>query len=876
MSCQNCSCNKYPQINGTQLNARIQKINCFSGLMVIGESPTAVECRQGLLMTGAGAQVLKETLTKVGMPSSDTEVYYTTAVKCAVPKKKGQKFPSDAPINCRSYLLNEIRAIQPEMILVCGATALQTLTGNSKLKVTELYGRVMEQELYDGMLMKLFEDVYGDQAWPEIIPIMNPGVLIHKPGDYKPFLSYLQLAATIFNGGHAVETGITRWEVCDTKEKCVSLWKLMCSKQVEAEAKGEDFFVSFDIETTGLDYRVVEFLVLGICFEKNHAYVIPREMQHFVHNFLSGVKWKGIWQHGKYDKKVMWRRGLATINIDEDTMYQHYVLDETSAHDLGHLTKIFLNAKEYKYKMNQEWKKVELDTYPQYFDALCERVAVDVDYTLQLHQVLTKELDKPENASLKHVYKDMLIPAANFLSRVEQNGCLINDKYLNIMDEKYVILLEEIMTKIEELASPYWDPNLYMAQTDAKSAPAKFNPGSSKQMAWMVFDRLKLKPRIKKGRSTGADILESMEDAPLLIQKVLEYRRVSKEQSTYVQGLLKLRDDDDRVRTNFTLHITATGRLSSKEPNIQNQPSANGVGNIRKAFIATPGYILGEIDYSGAELRWLAFLSGDEVLLKIFKEGRNLHKETAIKMFGEHFTKQEKMIAKALNFGIAYGREAPSIADTFNISVSEAQGHIDNWFKAYPGAHKYLEWCAKQVELGNYLETPWGRRRRFGLVNPASLHSLQNEAKNFPIQSASSDTLLWCCIQHEQELADKGIRIINLIHDSVLVEIPADSNLVQWFGYWMNKWMIEVPVDLFNCPVPFKTDFEIGINWGDLGDTEFDYTVNPYSDEVINIEQKDGSIVQKDFFTWYNEVKAKEDRYEHLMPPAIPNPLKDE
>ena len=863
MSCVNCSCNKYPQINGTQLHNRIKALTNFKGLMVIGESPIATECVRGQLMTGAGANVLKDTLKKVNMPYKEDEVYYTTAVKCAVPKKKGQKFPTDAPENCREFLLNEIRMVKPKMILVCGATAIQTLMANKKLKVTELYGRVMDAELYDDVFNKLLDEIYDVR--PQIIPIMNPGVLIHKPGDYKPFFSYMQLASTIFRGGEAADTGVTTWEVCDTPEKCKDLWKLMMTKFNAGELE----YVSYDIETTGLDYRVVEFLVLGICFEKNHAYVIPREMRKYVHNFLSGVPWKCIWQHGKYDKKVMWRRELADISIDEDAMYMHYVLDETSAHDLGHLTKIFLNAKEYKYKMNQEWKNVELDTYTQYFDALCERVAVDVDYTLQLFYVLEDELDKPENASLKHVYKDILIPAANFLSRVEQNGCLINDKYLDGMAKKYEVLLDEIKNTIDELAAPFWDPELYIKQTGAKSASSNFKAGSPQQMAWMVFDRLKLKPRVKKGRSTGKDILESIPDAPLLIKKVLEYRRVQKEYSTYVIGLLDLRDVDGKVRTNFTLHITATGRLSSKEPNIQNQPSANGVGNIRKAFIAPPGYVLGEIDYAGAELRWLAFLSKDETLLEIFREGRNLHKETATKMFGPHFTKQEKMIAKALNFGIAYGREAPSIADTFNISIEEAQGHIDNWFKAYPGAHDYLQWCADQVELGNYLETPWGRRRRFGLVNPASLHSLQNEAKNFPIQSSSSDTLLWCCIQHEKELAEHDCRIIDLIHDSVLVEIPADPKVIQWFGENMNKWMIQVPVDLFDCPVPFKTDFEIGINWGDLGGTEFDYNVNSYGDNVINIEQPDDSIVQMNFYDWYNSVIEKEDRYPHLMPTKI-------
>lgn len=862
MACENCSCTHYVKCSGAANATRISKLTDFKGLMVIGESPTAIEASKGAVMTGQGATVLKDTLNKVGMPYAENEVYYTVAIKCAVPKKKGQKFPSDAPVNCREYLMAEIRAVQPKMILVCGAIALQTLTGNAGIKVTEQYGRVLDQALMDATLLATLKDTYKDKEMPQILPIMNPGVLIHKPGDYKPFLSYLTLASTLFKGGSEVDTGETKWIVLDTVEKCRDFW----GKMHDDFKAGVFTHASYDVETTGLDYREAEFLVMGICYEKNLTYIIPREMalKNVVHNFIEGVPWKCVWQHGKYDKKVLWKRNLGNVSIDEDTIYMHYALDETSSHDLGYLTKVYLNAAEYKYKMNQNWKSVTLETYQQFFEALCERVAVDCDYTLQLYWVLNAELSKEENRSLMKVYRNLLIPAANFLSRVEQNGCLIQSDYLEELDVKYQGLLAEIMAEIQSLAAPFWDQQAYLQSTGAKSAPKVFNPGSPQQMSWMVFDRLKLKPRIKKARSTDKDVLESIEDPPKLIKKVLEYRTVQKEHSTYVKGLLSLRDDDGKVRTNFTLHVTATGRLSSKEPNIQNQPATHGIGNIRKAFVASPGYILGEIDYAGAELRWLAFLSQDQTLLEIFKEGRNLHKETATKMFGPHFSPAEKMIAKALNFGIAYGREAKSIADTFNISTAEAQGHIDNWFKAYPGAHDYLEWCAHQVELGKYLETPWGRRRRFGLVNPASLHSLQNEAKNFPIQSASSDTLLYTCIQHEQELLDYGIRIINLIHDSVLVEIPANPQTVIWFGKKMNEWMISTPIDLFNCPVPFSTDFEVGLSWGALSGTEFDYNQSYLSDKLLKREMPDDTIKTFSWTDWYLQ-SIQEDGYKEFI-----------
>lgn len=831
MGCTNCSCCRYPRTN-------LQSIAMMPpyDLMVIGESPTAMEVKRGERMTGQGAQVLKETMQIVGLPTEASRVYWTTAIKCAVPKKKGQKFPKDTSINCREYLLQEIKIAQPKLILVCGAVALATLVGSNSLKVTEEYGRVRE---YDFLPKRYLP--HGDQGSAaeniKVIPIMNPGVLIHKPGDYKPFLTMLQLASTIFKGGSTVDTGETRWTVCDTESKCLDLWRKMHEKNVK--------WCSMDIETTSLDYRIAEFLVLGICFEKNHTYVIPREMREYVHNFMENVPWKTIWQHGKYDKKVLWRRELACVEIGGDTMYQHYVLDETSAHDLGYLSKVYLNAEEYKYKMNQNWKSVTLESYDTFFEALCERVAVDCDYELQLFHKFNELLDKSENTKLQTLYNDFLLPAANFLSRVEQNGLLIDVPYLNSLDAKYEALLNEISDKIETLAAPYWDPALYMKQSDAKSTSEKFNPGSPKQMSWMVFDRLKLRPRIKKGRSTAKETLDSIEDAPALIKAVREYRSVQKEHSTYVLGLLKARDVDGKVRTTFNLQVTATGRLSSKEPNVQNQPSANGVGNIRKAFIAAPGRLLAEIDYSGAELRWLAFLSACPILSDVFVQDRNLHTETAIALFGEHFTKKHRMRAKAINFGIPYGISAPTIADEHNITVEEAQEMIDGWNRKYYGAAAYLQWCADQVVQGNYLETPFGRRRRFGLVSPASLNALQNEAKNFPIQSSSSDLLLECSIIMEKPLKENfDTNILNLVHDSDLLEIPADKETLMAVGRYANEVMTKRPIERFNCPIPFKTDFEIGLNWGEL-DTFNWKTGN------IEIENDDNTVTQIDFDEWY-------------------------
>lgn len=206
---------------------------------------------------------------------------------------------------------------------------------------------------------------------------------------------------------------------------------------------------------------------------------------------------------------------------------------------------------------------------------------------------------------------------------------------------------------------------------------------------------------------------------------------------------------------------------------------------------------------------------------------------------------------KILGCPIPYGREAQSLAEEFDISKQEAQEMIDGWLGKYHGAADYLKWCAEQVQLGNFLETPFGRRRRFGLVTPQSLHGLQNEAKNFPIQSSSSDLLLWCCIKMEDILRDFQTAMLNLVHDSTVLEIPADVETIKAVGRIANEIMTSAPVQLFDCPIPFKTDFEIGLNWGEL--VTFDYV----SGNVV-IEHDDDSIEEIPFVVWYNQQLQKE------------------
>lgn len=244
-------------------------------------------------------------------------------------------------------------------------------------------------------------------------------------------------------------------------------------------------------------------------------------------------------------------------------------------------------------------------------------------------------------------------------------------------------------------------------------------------------------------------------------------------------------------------------------------------------------------------------------------EGRNLHDETATALFGKDFTKQDRMRAKAVNFGIPYGREAGSFVDEFNISKEEAQDMIDKWLDAYPGAKKYLLGLAQAVVDGKYVETPFGRRRRFGLVTKEALHGLQNEARNMPIQSSSSDTLLVSCMEEEDALREKfDTTIVNLVHDSVVLEVPEDPAIIQAVSKHMSAAMVAQPKKLFGYEVPFHSDTDLGYTWGDLV---------AYDNETHTVECKiDGKKCNVDFNMWQKEEKSKwakqyeEDWYKEL------------
>jgi len=523
------------------------------------------------------------------------------------------------------------------------------------------------------------------------------------------------------------------------------------------------------------------------------------------------------WHNGQFDTSFLRRIGIPA-RIDHDTILLHYCLNEHEGdHDLDTLSRRELGAPEYKSKIKKYVQKGDkgYESVPK--DELYPYLAKDCDYTLQLYHRFAPLVGN--DPDLRKLYYNLLLPHSRFLRRVQRNGLYLNMSYIKVLREELQAKSDGLTDKIVDMLQPHWDAELYKKQTGAKTAGLTFLPTSNKQLAWMLFNRLRLVHRVRRKKALCVDkhVLESMRNLHPAIPKLLELRTTNKMKSTYVDGMLKRRNNDGRVRSSFLLFGTKTGRLSSRNPNLQNIPRDS---SIKAIFCAEPENVLIEADYKGAELRVLAYLSDDDFLKGVFKEGRDLHDEVARFLFGENFTKEQRVKAKNVNFGIAYGRTAYTISQEYNVPLIEAQAMLEEWFSRAPGARKYLLQCDADAENGVVLTTPFGRKRRFGLISKENIKDLRNEARNFRIQSIASDLTLISARNMEKGLRELGAKIVNLVHDNIVVEVDDNTAKIKEVMKIMKDVMEEVPEYTLRTDVPFGVDFKVGSVWGKLKEVE--------------------------------------------------------
>jgi DNA polymerase-1 len=778
VNCSKCPYKVYPKIPSPTPRECI--------LAIVGEAPGTTEIVQKKPFVGASGKLLRQTLNKSGFTNEEIaqSVYITNSMLCRPPA--GKPISTVAVDNCRGRLLEELNAAKPRVILALGNTSLHALTGNHKLKITQEQGRVVWSNLVPGV---------------KIVPAFHPAKILRTPADYKTFHVAVSYAVSLARGGPIKHPGKTNYIALKTPEEVLEAVEFL---------KNYNLLVG-DIETTGFSPIKNRILVLGICYEPGEVIIVPAPFIKYLKPLFDSPNIKWVWHNGKFDTAFLRRVGMKAM-VHHDTILLHYCLNEnTGTHDLEQLASLLLGAEDYKDSV----KKYAPDKEKGYQDVpphvLYPYLARDCDYTRKVFDILLPKVESDPN--LKKLYYDLLLKASSFLQRVERNGLYLNNEAVENLKKMYLEQLHDLRVRITECTAGLWNPEQYKAETKAKTASADFNASSPKQLAWLLYDRLMLKPKKAKGRSTAEEAVKELKGMHPVIELVLELRSVRKMLSTYVVGFKKRVDPDGRVRTSYLIHGTATGRLSSRKPNVQNVPKEPVIRNIIKA---APGFRLMEADYKGAELRVLAELSRDKFLMDVFVAGRDLHDEVSIMLFGPNFTEAQRMRAKAVNFGIPYGRTAESIAEEHKIPVAEAQKMIDEWLRRALEAKAYLESCDEYVLKGILLVTPFGRYRRFGLVIGQTVEDQQREARNFRIQSIASDLTLISAMTMEKRIAEYGAKIINLVHDSILIEYPDDLSLRAPIAKIVSEVMTKVPIEKLNAKVPFIADLKDGYEWGSL------------------------------------------------------------
>ena len=504
--------------------------------------------------------------------------------------------------------------------------------------------------------------------------------------------------------------------------------------------------------------------------------------------------------HGVKDiMRELLKRGASDDGWSDDTMLMAYLLDATAGHyDLDRLCRKYGGVTIARASDNaSEGEQLSLLDAPAAPDTRYQDLASEAAAVRYLRETLALKLDE---WNMTDLYRKAEMPLCRVLAEMEQIGCTVDRAALADFGELLSGRIQERERKIYDLAGH------------------EFNVNSPKQLGEVLFDELKLPhgKKTKTGWSTNADVLEKLQGESELVAAVLDYRQYAKLKSTYADGLLKAMDADGRVRTSFQMTATATGRLSSAEPNLQNIPTRTDLGSeIRKMFLPSPGNVLVDADYSQIELRLLAHISGDEAMQKAFRDGADIHAATAAQAFRvspEDVTPEMRRNAKAVNFGIVYGISAFSLSQDIGVSVAEAKAYMDGYFAAFPGVRRYMDGVIEQARANGYVETLFHRRRELPELS-ASKYSVRSfgerVALNMPIQGAAADLMKLAMVAVWRRLRTDcpAAKLVLQIHDELIAECPeADAAKVA-------QILREEMEGVAELSVPLTVDAHWGRNW---------------------------------------------------------------
>jgi DNA polymerase-1 len=577
-------------------------------------------------------------------------------------------------------------------------------------------------------------------------------------------------------------------------------------KKLVGELEGLKEF-AFDFETTSEDPMLAELVGVSFSWKVGQAFYVPVNKYHDRSEVLAALK--GVFEDGriskvgqniKYEYIVLSNYGIRPNGGMFDTMVGSYLLnpskpnhnlEEISIEYLGHKMTTPIEDLIGKGRKAITMDQVDVDKVSAY---CCE----DSDVTLRLKKILEKDLSAK---GLDELFCKVEMPLVKVLADMEIAGIAVDTDYLAELSGEMEKKLERLTKKIFEIAGE------------------EFNINSPKQLSAILFEKLGLPviKRTKTGVSTDEEVLTKLAASHKLPHALLEFRELSKLKSTYVDSLPGLiNPKTGRIHTSFNQTVTATGRLSSSGPNLQNIPIKTEEGRkIRKAFVPGKGNLLLSADYSQIELRILAHLSGDRHLVKAFKDGLDIHAFTAALVFGvdeKDVTSEMRAMAKTVNFGIVYGMSPYGLSQSLNIDVSKAKDFIDAYFGRYPHVREYLEAMIAEARKQGYVTTILGRRRYIPEINSADVRIRQfaeRTALNTPIQGSAADVIKIAMIAIDEKLAKSKLRtkMILQVHDELVFDVPKDE---LEDAYKIVKHGMEKVIEL---KVPVDAHIEVGKNW---------------------------------------------------------------
>jgi DNA polymerase-1 len=578
----------------------------------------------------------------------------------------------------------------------------------------------------------------------------------------------------------------------------------------------------FDLETTSLNPREAEIVGFSFSTDLDSADYIPvghrgtsveqlplQEVMNSLKPFLEDPKKLKVGQNLKYDWSVLYAQGVSPAGIGADTMVAAYVLNPEGRHNLETISQTYLNYKVTTYEQvcGKGKDQIGFDLVP--IDQATRYSAEDSWVAMKLWAALKTRLDEQKTLP---ILNEVDLPLVDVLARMEMQGVSIDVDYLKKLSAEYSLDLKKIEEKIFEYARPY--------------SLVPINLNSTKQLAQLLFEHLGLptQSKTKTGFSTDASVLEALSGLHEVPRLLLEYREITKLKGTYIDTLPLMRDaQTGKIHASFHQTVAATGRLSSSDPNLQNIPIRSDRGmRIRGAFVASEGNLLLSADYSQIELRLLAHMSGDPELTRSFRENEDVHRRTAGEIFeipADQVDDRQRSIAKAINFGLMYGKTAFGLSQELGISRGEAQDTINRYFRRYSAVKSFLDQQILDAKERGWVQTLLGRKRYLPDIqakNAAIRQNAERIAMNSPIQGTAADLMKLAMIQIDSEIARRkmGSRLIIQVHDEVVLDCPEGE--IDEARALVEKIMITAGDQTMKLSVPLTVNSGVGKTWLEL------------------------------------------------------------